>query len=213
MSTSTSPPAPPPTSTSPTQPQPRIRLARPSDAPQVSALIATTWTENFGWSVPPSDLARHLAGALSVERIREEIGRPDMRFLVSLPAGPDSRAPEPGAGPGTSPHALAEEDQITGVVHLIYGPAEPCLTLPSPAELNRCYVLKSQQGTGLAAALMARGEEQARSEGYKSLWLGVWEKNPRAERFYAKMGFKRVGEHYFYVGSNERRDWVMEKAI
>ena len=46
-----------------------------------------------------------------------------------------------------------------------------------------------------------------------SLWLGVWEDNARAIRFYEKMGFKAVGEHKFMVGKNVRRDLVMEKSV
>jgi diamine N-acetyltransferase len=45
------------------------------------------------------------------------------------------------------------------------------------------------------------------------VWLGVWENNPRALRFYAKFGFVEVGEHRFHVGSDAQRDLLMYRAL
>ena len=42
------------------------------------------------------------------------------------------------------------------------------------------------------------------------VWLGVWEKNPRAIAFYRKFNFKEVGEHVFALGKDMQRDIIME---
>ena len=34
--------------------------------------------------------------------------------------------------------------------------------------------------------------------GYKKVWLGVWENNFKAIRFYKKYGFKKFGQHSFF---------------
>ena len=42
------------------------------------------------------------------------------------------------------------------------------------------------------------------------LWLGVWEKNLSAIRFYEKNGFTAFGEHIFMLGTDPQRDVLMK---
>lgn len=102
---------------------------------------------------------------------------------------------------------------MLGVVPLVRESTEPCLTLPKPVELQRLYVHSSQHGTGLAKELVKTAEAQARELGGKNIWLGVWEDNGRGKSFYEKMGFKPVGEHWFWVSRSKRHDWIMQKPF
>ena len=43
----------------------------------------------------------------------------------------------------------------------------------------------------------------------KYIWLGVWEKNYRALRFYKKQGFIKFGEHFFIMGQDKQVDYLM----
>ena len=43
------------------------------------------------------------------------------------------------------------------------------------------------------------------------MWLGVWQRNPRAVRFYEKCGFRRVAEATFVLGTDVQTDWVMAR--
>ena len=45
------------------------------------------------------------------------------------------------------------------------------------------------------------------------LWLGVWERNPRAQAFYRKSGFADVGSQVFLVGTDAQTDRVMELIL
>jgi ribosomal protein S18 acetylase RimI-like enzyme len=45
------------------------------------------------------------------------------------------------------------------------------------------------------------------------LWLGVWERNPRAISFYKKWGFVEEGDHTFALGGDPQRDIVMVRAV
>jgi ribosomal protein S18 acetylase RimI-like enzyme len=56
----------------------------------------------------------------------------------------------------------------------------------------------------LAAAATAKAD---------TVWLGVWEMNPRAISFYAKCGFTVVGEHVFVLGGDPQRDLVLVRKI
>lgn len=170
---------------------PSLRPATPSDAPAVSSLIGRVWSKHFAYSVSPSDLEHFLETALSPQQISEDISNPFMQWMVM--ATPSS--------------------EVVGIVQLVLGTTEPCLTLPDPIELRRLYVDDAWHGTGLAKTLVQGAEDLARYQGYRSMWLGAWEDNKRGIRFYEKMGFKSVGEHTFLVGESVRRDWVMEKIL
>jgi GNAT superfamily N-acetyltransferase len=86
-------------------------------------------------------------------------------------------------------------------------------TTSKPVKLDRLYIQPTEQGGGLAALLLQDAEEEAKKRGYNGLWLGVWENNARAIRFYEKMGYVRRGEHFFWLGESKRRDWTMEKPL
>lgn len=45
------------------------------------------------------------------------------------------------------------------------------------------------------------------------MWLGVWEKNEPALVFYKRLGFRRIGEHSFYMGEDEQTDYLMAKTL
>lgn len=80
-------------------------------------------------------------------------------------------------------------------------------------ELNKIYVEKDCIGSGVGKLLLNHCIEKAREMGKKTLWLGVWEFNPRAIKFYVKHGFYRVGEHIFRVGDQADTDHIMIKKL
>ena len=80
-------------------------------------------------------------------------------------------------------------------------------------EISRFYVDRRHHGRGIAQALMAEAYQAAGELGGKTIWLGVWERNPRAIAFYAKSGFVDVGSHPFLVGSDLQTDRVMVRVI
>ena len=80
-------------------------------------------------------------------------------------------------------------------------------------ELERIYVVKEFQGTGLGYKLIQYCIDFASVKGYEVLWLGVWKQNERAFNFYTKCGFEIFGEHSFILGSDEQVDWLMKKEL
>ena len=54
---------------------------------------------------------------------------------------------------------------------------------------------------------------RARAMGGRTLWLAVWQRNPRAIAFYRKYGFRDVGTHFFVVGSDHQTDRVMFREL
>jgi len=77
-------------------------------------------------------------------------------------------------------------------------------------ELKRIYVLKEYHGQGIAQQLMDYILNFAEEKKYEVVWLGVWENNIRAQKFYEKYGFVKSGHtHDFPIGNTPQTDvWL-----
>lgn len=170
-----------------TEPELQIRRAAPADAAPLAELAARIFAETFAEGTAPDDMAAHLARSYGARQQSEEIADPGMVTLVV-------------EGEGGVLMAFAQVRRI---------PPPDCVTGEDPVEIARFYVDRPWQGRGLAPRLMAAAREAARELGGRSLWLGVWEKNHRAIAFYEKHGFRDVGSHDFWVGSDRQTDRVM----
>lgn len=80
-------------------------------------------------------------------------------------------------------------------------------------ELSKIYVLPTAHGGGVARQLLEAGVEVARSIGAAAIWLGTNQQNVRAQRFYEKSGFRRIGTKRFYVGDHWEDDFVFELVL
>ena len=90
---------------------------------------------------------------------------------------------------------------------------EPGINAEKPVELSRLYAHQKRIGQGVGQMLMDACVERAKAENCDVMWLGVWEYNPRAQRFYEKNGFSVVGSHVFLLGKDEQTDLLMQKEL
>lgn len=167
-----------------------LRDAEPADAPALAAVAARAFRETFGANYPPEDLESFLASAYALPKIAHELEDPAYRCFVA----------EDGEG-------------LAGYALLHDGAVEPCVAAPDPIELERIYVLQRALGSGLGQRLLDRCIAEAIRLGKRTLWLGVWEHNLRAQAFYIRNGFEEVGSHQFKVGNAEDRDLIFQKRL
>jgi ribosomal protein S18 acetylase RimI-like enzyme len=81
-------------------------------------------------------------------------------------------------------------------------------------ELKRLYILSAFQGKGIAQVLMDYFLNYAALHTYEVVWLGVWEHNYRAQKFYLKYGFADSGHrHDFPIGNTPQTDIWMWKYL
>ena len=74
-------------------------------------------------------------------------------------------------------------------------------------ELKRLYVLKEYHGRGVAHILMDLVMKYARQHAYQVVFLGVWEFNYRAQKFYDKYEFTFTGDsHPYPIGNTPQTD-------
>lgn len=169
-----------------------IRLATSADAAQLAELAAVT----FPLACPPGntaeDIQSFIDGNLSEQHFADYLADPDRAILVA-----------------------GDFDGYTLTVFT--QPKDPdvvkALTVSPSAELSKCYVRAGNHGSGLASELMAATIELARSRGYAAVWLGVNEHNAKANRFYEKHGFARVGTKRFRLGGHWEDDYVRELLL
>ena len=172
-----------------------IRLAVVADAPALSRLGATTFHETFAAENAPDDMARYLAEAFTPQQQAAEIRDPAGTVLLAEHLGE------------------SVETELVGYAHLVSGAVPAAVRGPAPLELKRLYVAREWHGRGVAQALMDAAFAAARARSARTVWLGVWERNPRAIAFYGKYGFVRVGEHTFTLGADSQTDWVLACPI
>jgi len=80
-------------------------------------------------------------------------------------------------------------------------------------EIERIYVLKTYHHQKIGASLMQYCLDYSRDHFFQTIWLGVWELNPRAIRFYENWGFEKFGSHIFILGNDRQRDILMKKDL
>jgi ribosomal protein S18 acetylase RimI-like enzyme len=172
-----------------------IRPAPAADAPALSQLAAATFCDTFEGANTPEDMAHYLAEAFTPEQQAAEIADPAGTMLLAEHEGDSGEA------------------ELVGYAHLIAGQVPEGVRGPAPLELKRIYVARAWHGRRVAQALMDAAIDAARARGAQTLWLGVWERNPRAVAFYTKYGFTRVGEHTFVLGADAQTDWLFARPL
>jgi ribosomal protein S18 acetylase RimI-like enzyme len=165
---------------------PTIRRAGATDAARLARFAEATFRETFATENTPENMELHCASAYGEAIQAKELADAATTVLLCELAG-----------------------ELVGYAQLRRGDAPACVDGARPIEILRFYVASGWHGRGIAQLMMASAVELADGEGSDVVWLGVWERNPRAIAFYAKLGFVEAGDHVFPVGNDPQRDVVM----
>lgn len=169
-----------------------IRKAVIEDAKLLTDLSYTTFWDAFAHHPKnsPDDMAHYMRQAFSEDQLATELAAGDNIFLIAEVDG-----------------------KPAGYAKLIVGSCEEGVTAQDPIELSRLYSHQEFIGKGVGQNLMDACLEQAKIGGHDVMWLGVWEYNPRAQRFYEKNGFIVCGRHTFQLGSDPQTDLLMQRTV
>ncbi len=169
---------------------PMVRKARAGDAGKLSELAEATFRATFGAANTAEHMERHCRCSYG-ERIQAaEIADDGMVTLVSEAGG-----------------------DLIAYAQVRWGAAPDCVSARKPGEVQRLYVAGDWHGKGVAQELMQACIDELGKRGSDVVWLGVWERNPRAMTFYRKFGFVEVGDHVFSLGGDPQRDIVMVRPV
>ena len=153
-------------------------------------LSIKTYYETFAHLNTPEDMQAYLDEAFEINKFRGELNNPDCDFFL-----------------------LYFKDTLAGYLKLNEAPSQTDINDSSALEIERIYVVSEFQAKGLGRYLMEQAIAMAIERKKKYAWLGVWEKNETAIRFYKKNGFYEIGTHTFVMGEDVQTDYVMRKDL
>lgn len=167
------------------------RAPTPADGPALDAMARKIWLETFEPFTAPQNITAYFAEAYGPEgKLIRDLANPDVSWRVAY-----------------------DGDAIVGYAKLVQ-PFLPDAAMTADAlQLSQLYVAASHHGAGIAQVLTDWTVETARARGAKALLLTVFEKNPRAIRFYEKRGFVHIGDYDFPVGDQIDRDLIMRLTL
>jgi len=170
-----------------------------SDQPtQVAALqqvALATFEESFRSNYPEADYQAYVNQRLTLEALSSEVQDETAFFTLVVLIDPATK-----------------NETVTGYLkwHMSNRRYLPdSISCQRPLYLERFYFLKAFQGVGLGPVALQFCLSQARyAHQADYVYLTVWEKNYRAQKFYQQAGFRTLAQTIYKVGSAEDVEFV-----
>jgi ribosomal protein S18 acetylase RimI-like enzyme len=164
--------------------EPTVRQCTPADADALGLIGATTFLETFAGVLDGQAVVAHCANAHDPDRYIQLLGLGCRIWIAEA---------EPGGCP---------------VGYVVVGPSFLPIAKPGELDIKRIYVLNRWHGTGVGEALMQKAVDYARADHQERLIVGVYTGNARAQAFYERWGYEKIGERTFSVGPKQYEDYV-----
>jgi ribosomal protein S18 acetylase RimI-like enzyme len=158
-----------------------------NDLASLQQIGRQTFFETFASSNTAENMQQYLEEGFSNEKLSGELNNPNAVFYFAL-----------------------DNDNVIGYLKLNFGSSQTELQDDKAVEIERIYVLKAYHGKNIGQLLYDKAIEIAKEKNAHYVWLGVWEENPRAIRFYKKNGFLEFDKHIFRLGDDEQTDIMMK---
>jgi len=167
-----------------------FKLIEKPDLNDLLTFSKKTFCDAFQHLNNPDDFNTYLSIAFTPEKLLSEIENPDSAFYF----------------------ALMDNEQV-GYIKSNFGQAQTEFRDKDALEIGRIYVLNTYQGKGIGKKLLDYAVTKAIENKLRYIWLGVWEHNHNAIRFYEREGFKQFSSHKFALGNDIQTDVLMKKEL
>lgn len=167
-----------------------IREARVSDIPEMRQVAISTYQDTFAESNTPENMKSFMEESYNLTSLTNELSEINSKLFLAC-----------------------EENKIIGFSRLRESEEVRTILGENTLELHRLYVLTEAQGKSVGKLLMEASLRYASEKGYNWIWLGVWDRNFNAQRFYSKWGFEKFSEHIFWMGDDAQTDWLLKKKL
>jgi ribosomal protein S18 acetylase RimI-like enzyme len=157
---------------------------------QLQRISRQTFSETFSTGNTEENMRKYLEEGFSSEKLTSELNNPNSAFYFAM-----------------------LDNTVIGYLKLNLGQAQTELKDDKAVEIERIYVLKAYHGKRIGQLLYEKAIQVARQANADYVWLGVWEENPRAIRFYEKNGFVEFDKHIFRLGNDEQTDIMMKLQL
>lgn len=156
----------------------------------LQAISRLTFYDTFAALNTEENMSRYLENDLSLERLSEELSNPNSEFYFA-----------------------SLENEVIGFLKINCEFAQTEQKTANSIEIERIYVLKEFLGKNIGQLLLEYAFQIGREKGNENVWLGVWEENKRAIRFYQKNGFVEFDKHIFVLGEDAQTDILMRRKL
>lgn len=167
-----------------------ITIATAENISTIQQIGKETFYETFAGSNSEEDMQKYLDENFSEQKVKSELNNSESMFFVAW-----------------------DENLPVGYLKVNVGAAQTEDQGAMALEIERIYVKSSHHGKKVGQMLYEKALFTAEQLNKETIWLGVWEENPRAIRFYEKNGFLAFDQHIFKMGDDEQTDIMMRKTL
>jgi ribosomal protein S18 acetylase RimI-like enzyme len=167
-----------------------IKRVSEEDISQLQSIGRQTFFETFSAQNDPENMRRYLDESFNADKLKSELRDPNSELYFAF-----------------------ADNNVVGYLKVNFGQAQTELKDDNSTEIERIYVLKEFHGKKVGQILYEKALNIAKQRKADYVWLGVWEKNPRAINFYRKNGFVEFDKHVFKLGDDEQTDILMRLRL
>jgi ribosomal protein S18 acetylase RimI-like enzyme len=160
------------------------------DIEQLQKIGKQTFAETFSSGNSEENMKEYLENGFSEEKLKSELSDPNSEFYFAELYG-----------------------DVIGYLKVNIGESQTEIKSGNALEIERIYVLSEFHGKNAGQILCEKAISIAKEKSVDYVWLGVWEENPRAIRFYEKNGFVAFDRHVFKLGNEEQTDIMMKLEL
>jgi ribosomal protein S18 acetylase RimI-like enzyme len=160
------------------------------DIEKIKYICEKTFLETFSSENTKEDMDNYLRENFSYEQIEQEIRNDYSRFYI-----------------------VENNEEVAAYMKLNFDKAQTEAGHDNTLEVQRIYVLQEYKGKYIGKLLMQKAIEIGKSNNLHYIWLGVWENNTNAIKFYEKLGFVKFDTHIFKLGEDEQTDNLMKLIL
>jgi ribosomal protein S18 acetylase RimI-like enzyme len=167
-----------------------IKKASLSHLEVLQIISIQTFSETFAEVNTPENIENYNRESFNLEQLTSELNNPNSQFFI----------------------AYSDSEPI-GYLKLNFGNAQTEILNDDALEIHRIYVSQAFHGKKVGQLLLDKAIEVAQQTTTDYIWLGVWEENHRALRFYTKNGFVAFDKHFFILGEEKQTDLLMKLEV
>lgn len=166
-----------------------IRIVKCSmdDLQELRNISKDTFSDAFKIKNNPEEFKVHMDYAFSKQKITFELLNPNSQFYFAY-----------------------LDKELIGYMKLNYNDAQTEHFYPNAVELERLYVKTEYQNKGIGEIMLQFAIKKAKERNPPFIWLGVWQDNPAALRFYERYGFEIFDTHPYFIGNDKQTDWLLK---
>lgn len=167
-----------------------IKQASISDLESLQEIGRKTFSETFSSENSVENMVKYLEESFATDKLCAELSNNESYFYFAV-----------------------LNNRVIGYLKLNTGQSQTEAQDHKALEIERIYVLQEFHGKKVGQLLYDKAIEVARQLNATYIWLGVWEQNLRALKFYTKNGFVAFDKHIFRLGNETQTDLMMKKVL